>query len=229
MNTSVPIATPRPPWRGRVPYVGIAVAAIAFIGLAVLIGVAGKPYFAVDLRLSQWVQGLPYPPEFQPFMRGVSLAGDDLLLASLFVGGGVLALLVCGARKEALVLLLAIAVEQAVKIAVKFIVARPRPTADQVNVVIHAHEEFSFPSGHTVHYIVFFGFLWYLVHLRVRVRWVRWPLLAVLGALIVLVGWSRVYLGAHWPTDILGGYLLGAAVLTGAVCVYRAWTEGNAV
>jgi undecaprenyl-diphosphatase len=209
----------------RLPLVGMAIAFGLFALLAVLVKFVGMPYFSFDLALSQAIQGLPWPDGFAPFMRGVSVAGDDLLLATLPVVAAVSILAICGARREAFLLLLAIGAEQGIKISVKFLVARPRPTPALVNVLIHAHEEYSFPSGHTVHYIVFFGFLWYLVYRLVRAKALRWPLLVVLGGLVALVGLSRVYLGAHWPTDILGGYLLGGGVLTGTICLRQWWTR----
>jgi undecaprenyl-diphosphatase len=85
--------------------------------------------------------------------------------------------------------------------------------------------DYSFPSGHTVHYVVFLGFLWFLTLVLVRPRLLRWTLLAVNGALVLLVGLSRVYLGAHWASDVLGGYLLGGALLATAICGYRWWSR----
>jgi undecaprenyl-diphosphatase len=206
----------------RTPVVSIGVTLGLFGVLAAAVRLAGMPSFAWDRSAAQTVQALPWPAEVTPFMRGVSFAGDDVILAAVLVGGSALILLAFDARREAAVLLVAVAAEQAVKIAVKHLVARPRPT---VRVLIAAKEVYSFPSGHTVHYVVFLGFLWYLVYRDVKSRWVRWPLLAVLGGLVVLIGFSRVYLGAHWPSDVLGGYLLGAAVLTAAIGLYERWVR----
>jgi undecaprenyl-diphosphatase len=215
--------------RRRLPYLGIVVALGTFAALAVGVEVAGKPCFAFDLVVSRAIQGAPWPSAFGPFMRGVSWAGDNIVLAGITVGGAGLILFLLRARREVAVILLAVATEQVVKIGLKELIARPRPSPDLVIVAIHTNEVFSFPSGHTVHYVVFLGFLWYLVHRQVRARRLRWPLLAVLGILVASIGLSRVYLGAHWVTDVVGGYLLGGAILTATVCVYRTWSERSAV
>jgi membrane-associated phospholipid phosphatase len=215
----------KPHRRARpLPYLGIVVALAVFAVLATFVELTGKPCFGWDARLSEAVQAAPWPPGFQSFMRVVSWAGDNVFLAGVVVVGTAIILFAFAARREAIVVLLAVLVEQVVKVTIKEIIARPRPTSEEgINVFIHAKEVYSFPSGHTVHYVVFFGFLWYLTFRLVAARRLRWPLLAVLGALIGLVGLSRVYLGAHWPSDILGGYLLGGAILTATVCFYRWW------
>jgi undecaprenyl-diphosphatase len=79
----------------------------------------------------------------------------------------------------------------------------------------------SFPSGHAVYYTAFFGFLWVVTFRRVKPRLLRWPLLGFFGAVVLLVCLARVYLGAHWPSDVAGGYLLGGAVLAVGIALYR--------
>jgi len=86
---------------------------------------------------------------------------------------------------------------------------RPRPTH-----WIVAHEtSYSYASGHCTNSLVFFGF-WAYVSLRSTLP--ATARMAIAIALLMLsggIGWSRLALGAHYPTDVLGGYLLGAAIL----------------
>jgi membrane-associated phospholipid phosphatase len=115
--------------------------------------------------------------------------------------------------------------------AVKMVVGRARPSADLVRVLQHP-SDFSFPSGHTVHYVVFFGALIYLCARMLKrrsaspvTRWIAGVTLGLSVILIALVGMSRVYLGAHWPTDVLGGYILGGAWLAMLIVAHRKWVE----
>lgn len=198
------------------------IAAVA-LGLFVLLAAAvffyGMPYFAWDLEISHAVQAIPGAP-FEYAMRGVSLAGDHFLPAALIVVAACLVLAVRRAWRELGLLLGVVVLGQLLKVGVKNFIARPRPSPDLVRVLINAQEVYSFPSGHTTHYVCFFGCLWFLTFMWVQSRMLRWPLLSFFGAMVLLVGLARVYLGAHWVTDVIGGYLLGAAVLAAGIGYY---------
>jgi membrane-associated phospholipid phosphatase len=109
---------------------------------------------------------------------------------------------------------------------VKLIIARPRPTADLVEVYREL-SGYSFPSGHVVHYVAFYGILGFLAWRGLgaspppsaAARLAMELLLIVCCALIVLVGPSRVVLGAHWPSDVIAGYLFGSACLVLIVAI----------
>ena len=102
----------------------------------------------------------------------------------------------------------------------KFLVDRPRPTEDMVEVT-HRIGGLSFPSGHAFTAVVIFGLLYYLAPLlipwRMGVRIVRMSLLL----LVLLIGMSRVYLGVHWPSDVFGGFLFGAITLALLIHLHR--------
>lgn len=92
----------------------------------------------------------------------------------------------------------------------KSLFARPRP-ADVVRLV--EATGYSFPSGHAMAAMTFYGFAIYLVSRSALPRRARRPLCALLGALIAMVCVSRVYLGAHYASDVLGGLLASGAYL----------------
>lgn len=104
-------------------------------------------------------------------------------------------------------------------IAIKTRVLRPRPTKDLVRVMGDL-DEASFPSGHVVHYVTFYGFLFYLVFIHLKQRWFRTALLTLLAGIILLVGPSRIYMGHHWPSDVGGAYLVGTLWLGVIIIAY---------
>jgi len=85
---------------------------------------------------------------------------------------------------------------------IKHIILRTRP----INEIIQ-QTNFSFPSGHAAISIVLFGFL--VVSFWNRKRYISY----LLGILILLIGFSRIYLNVHWLTDVIGGYLIGITIL----------------
>jgi membrane-associated phospholipid phosphatase len=99
-------------------------------------------------------------------------------------------------------------------------VERPRPAGESIRVV-SALLDYSYPSGHVVGYVCLYGFLFFLTYVLLRRSWQRTVALVALALPIGLVGISRIYLGHHWASDVLGGYALGTAYLLLLVEAYR--------
>lgn len=103
-------------------------------------------------------------------------------------------------------------------LAVKLAIARPRPTMGEI---LAAAGGYSFPSGHSAQAVATYGALaWVVTRLAPAVpRWVVWSVAATIA---VLIGFSRLYLGVHWLSDVVGGWTLGAAWLVLTVGVLTA-------
>jgi undecaprenyl-diphosphatase len=97
----------------------------------------------------------------------------------------------------------------------KAITRRPRPLPPDVRVVVARLGGSSFPSGHVLTYVAVYGFAAHLAMSLIERSWLRIAVATPLVGLVTLVGPSRVYLGHHWPTDVLASYLLGFVWLSG--------------
>ncbi|GHO44879.1 phosphatase PAP2 family protein [Ktedonospora formicarum] len=113
---------------------------------------------------------------------------------------------------------------------VKRVIKRPRPTNELVTVVRVINEP-SFPSGHVMHYTNFYGLVTYLLASNWRNGKLRNGLIALCLTLIATIGPSRVYLGAHWPSDVVAGYMYGGLWFAGLMALYlraKAWIHPQA-
>lgn len=92
---------------------------------------------------------------------------------------------------------------------IKNIIARDRPTG--INII--EENGYSFPSGHTAISTVVYGYLIYLIYNYVSNKKLKYVLISILSIIILIVGLTRIYLGVHYTSDVLGGYLLGISYL----------------
>ena len=91
----------------------------------------------------------------------------------------------------------------------KRILQRPRPTEFR----IVEETGYSFPSGHSMVSMAFYGYLIYLIYKYVKNKYIKWSLIVLLSCLIVGIGTSRIYLGVHYTSDVLGGFLISVSYL----------------
>ena len=97
-----------------------------------------------------------------------------------------------------------------INVGIKDIIDRSRP---QVNQLIH-YGGYSFPSGHSTIAALVFGSIILLVQRLSLPRYIKWILIFILLFAILLVGISRIYIGVHYPSDVLAGFCLGFMVIT---------------
>lgn len=177
-------------------------------------------YFAWDISLARAVQSVTLAG-FHTLMVAVSWIGSGLFPFLMVTTTG-FALIKAKLKVEGIVCLAGIGAGFTVTHLLKYLSARPRPTSVFVQVMTQARFE-SFPSGHVTFFLEFFGYLFFLAYVLLKRGRLRRVALLVFGLLIALVGVSRVYLGAHWPSDVVGAYLAGGAWLLLMIETYRRW------
>ena len=91
----------------------------------------------------------------------------------------------------------------------KLIVRRARPTGFR----LIAETGYSFPSGHSMVSMAFYGYLIYLIYKNVRNKKLRWTLITCFSLLILIIGMSRIYLGVHYTSDVFAGFLFSLGYL----------------
>ncbi|WP_042463849.1 phosphatase PAP2 family protein [Neobacillus dielmonensis] len=84
---------------------------------------------------------------------------------------------------------------------------------------------YSFPSGHAMNAFTVYGILAFLLWKHQKTKWRRVCLIVVSTAMILLIGMSRIYLGVHYPTDIIGGYLASGVWVTTAILFFQYYKE----
>lgn len=91
----------------------------------------------------------------------------------------------------------------------KYIIQRPRPEGYR----LIAESGYSFPSGHSMVSMAFYGFIIYLIWKMVKNKRIKYVACGILGFLIPMIGFSRIYLGVHYASDVIGGFAISIVYL----------------
>ena len=178
--------------------------------------VLDKETHAIDTQVLLAIQHI-HTPLLTQFMLGITALGEPsiLITASLVMG----LLLIWRQRwHETILLIVAAAGAGGLNMLLKDVFARSRPELwDRIVDVRY----YSFPSGHAMISMVVYGVLSYLLADQFP-RW-RHLIFGLSIPLIVLIGFSRLYLGVHWPTDVVAGYAAGFVWLVTCLLSLAIW------
>jgi membrane-associated phospholipid phosphatase len=202
-------------------YKYLLISALFFLLLSSLAFAAqSHAYFPIDLKITNFIQSLNFP-----FLRNsmilISIPGytpyKEFIFAII-----TFALFFLGKRKESLFLIYIVLSAELFNFILKHLVNRIRPSTDLIHYIYRVESSASFPSGHVLFYVVFFGFLFFIIWRIVEDRTIRSVLFAICLFFVLTVGLSRIYLGAHWFSDVVGAYLAGFAWLFISIFLYNA-------
>lgn len=178
-----------------------------------------NPYFPFDLTITRFIQSINLPL-FDKVMAFLTIMGNtpfwfiEILTVSVFG-------LALKEIKEGV--LIAVSGFGAVwlSVVIKEIIGRPRPSSSLVNLLETHPMPDSFPSGHVLFFVGFYGFLLFLSYTKLKKGLGRTLLIYLFSSLIILISFSRIYVGAHWFSDTLGSYLIGYVWLYFMSYIYK--------
>jgi undecaprenyl-diphosphatase len=172
----------------------------------------------VDRPVLMWLAAHRSPALTRVQVGFADLGGDWVLAVVLAVVAVLVGIRLRSWRPVLLVAIGAGGIQLLVYV-VKALVGRSRPDPTQRLVDTRG---FSFPSGHSASAVVFVGVLAWLVYMVTARSWVRVTAWVAAAVLTLAVGVSRAYLGVHYPSDVVGGWILGATWLTAVAVAARA-------
>ncbi len=183
--------------------VGVACFALSILSFAAMVDSLSEKgtLFHLDLQINAYMTKVA-DPGLTGSLGTITSLGNIFLVVLVAVIVGVILFI----RKNwwrLLALFLGVAIGQGVLNILKVIFQRPRPRTELYVF------SYSFPSGHVFSATVIYGFCIYLTFRFIKNAMVKWIVSALLALLILLIGFSRVYLGVHWLSDVLAGYATG--------------------
>ncbi|MGB8956037.1 MAG: phosphatase PAP2 family protein [Tumebacillaceae bacterium] len=190
----------------------------AFLG--VLLSVQGNGFDGADQAMMAFVHGLR-SDGLTPVATFLSWFGDAMMNIVLAVVALAVLYMVFKQRSELVLFVAAVGGSVILNTVLKHIIMRARP----LESAIAMEDGFAFPSGHSMAAVALYGTLTYLLWKHVPARAGRVLMLLVSLLMIEGIGWSRVYLGVHYPSDVIGGYLMSAAWLLAVIGIYETYRK----
>lgn len=151
-------------------------------------------------------------------MKLFTILGSGVTILSI-----VFAVLCVGYKKHAKYMTINLIVITALNQLLKFIFVRPRP--EEYRLV--QETGYSFPSGHSMISMAFYGLIAYWIWKNVKKPILKWSLCILLAVLIIGIGISRIYLGVHYASDVIAGFCFSIAYLVGFTHLMKGGKEGE--
>ncbi len=189
------------------PKIGKAVLLlIALIGfLAIAENVWNKEIMELDILGYKIISTVLISDFMTPITKIITNFGSAMVLICL----SAMSLLVIKNKKIGLTISINLAMASGINFLLKNILQRPRPTEFR----LIDESGYSFPSGHSMVSMAFYGFLIYLIYKYVKNKKLKLILITFLSLLIFSIGISRIYLGVHYTSDVIGGFLIAISYL----------------
>jgi undecaprenyl-diphosphatase len=204
-QTAPPECAAGPSLRCGTTFPGAAVAALLLLALLSLLVQRGA-VSEIDESIRARVHRYAFAPITSALGAVTYLGSSTLALPGTLMAASLL--LLKRRVRAAVALLLTMIGAGSLQYYLKLVFRRPRPAAF---FGLATPDTYSFPSGHSLVACCFCGALALLALSHVRDRGARFAIAGLTAALIMTVGLSRIYLGMHYPSDVLGGYLAGVA------------------
>jgi undecaprenyl-diphosphatase len=197
------------------------------VGLSLAAAIAKAP-LPGDLALARWIQDMAAIDAVAPLVNG---CGDWRWAPAVALLVATVAASVAGSKKagcsagvsslaRAVAPIAAVGALSPISDWLKEIIQSPRPAEASGLAIDRVRADFGFPSGHVYGDVLVYGFI-FAAAPGVLPRPLARGVQAICGALIVLAGPARVSVGAHWPSDTIGGYLWGGVALSLVLLVRR--------
>jgi len=193
---------------------------LATAALLITSRASGRNVLTIDVTVGRWIQSADVP--FGSLIATIgNAAGSTAISVSVALSAIGIALLT--RRWVDVVFLVALFAARGLNTPLKAVSDSPRPSSTFLSVTEFARG-YGFPSGHSMSILLVAGGLAYIVGVTLP-SW-RWRLVPTTAAVLVILatGYGRVHAGAHWPTDVIGGFLWGSILLLLAISLHHLLT-----
>ena len=183
----------------------ILFAITAILAIVVTINVKNGRILELDLNIYKFFSENIINDKLTPILKVITHIGGEKIVLVL----AVLAIILIKGLKNKLFLLTGIVGTAGLNVVLKHIIQRERPN---INRLI-PEKGYSFPSGHSMMSMAFYGMLIFLIFKYVKNTALKWTLIVILTILLSTIGITRIYLGVHYPSDVIGGFLVSLTYL----------------
>lgn len=164
-----------------------------------------KEIMQCDVIGYKFVSNYIISDKLTPIIKIVTNFGGAIILGLITI----LILILIKNKKIGLSVLINLCNVTVLNLVLKSILQRPRPNEYR----IINETGYSFPSGHSMISMAFYGFIIYLIYKNIKNKYLKWISIILLSILILMIGFSRIYLGVHYVSDVLAGFLFSISYL----------------